>query len=164
MSDVSTSGPAEVIPAPTIEFDKLTENITLYSGVVPFTYTLETLLERLEETSGTVKWFITLHLTGFGTGQQVFVSNTVPVTLGVMTTVAFPAPIAAPPGGSHYGLQAVSNTTSGSFAMSVVVNAPIVPGGSPLVQIVNTTVNASWFIGVREIVITDPPIIMQRKD
>lgn len=164
MSDVSTLAQAEVIPQPAIEFDKMTKDITLYTGVVPFTYTVETLLERLEDSMGGVSWFLTLHVTGFGTGQQVFVSSTVPVTLGTTVTVPFPIPSITSPGSAHYGLQGLSNGTSSSFAMTVVVQPPLVGGGVPIVNIVNTTVEASWFIGVREIVITDPPIVMKRKD
>lgn len=163
-----------------IEFNKLTDSITVYTGVVPLTFTIEVFLEQLQ-TQGNSTWYITLHLTGFGTDQVVFVSNTVPVTLNTTVSVPFPSTVKPPVPSNEYNLTKFANTTvsttttdtdtdevaavgpTPSFSVNVQLNAPLIAGGIPEVVIVDTSVAASWFIGARDIVITDPPIEFRRK-
>lgn len=152
--------------------DKFADAITVYTGVVPFTFTLQIFLEEVK-VQGVATWYITVHLTGFGTRQIIFVSDTVPVTLNTLTTVPFPA-MAPPAVGSHqYDMTSVANSgytnsqadaaPTHAFAIKVRVNSPAGSGVVPTVQVDDTSLNASWFIGARDIVITDPPIKFSKK-
>lgn len=182
MSELEQVASPEIADAvgPTIEFSKLTDSITVYTGVVPLTFTIEAFLEQLEA-QGVSTWYITLHLTGFGTDQVVFVSNTVQATLNTIVSVPFPSTMQQPVASNAYNLTKFVNTSASStstedetdeapkpgptptFYVNVQVSAPPVGGGTPTVSVVNTSVAASWFIGARDIVITDPPIKFSRK-
>lgn len=165
---------------PSIEFSKLTDSITVYTGVVPLTFTIEVFLEQLEA-QGVSTWYITLHLTGFGTNQIVFVSNTVQAILNTIVSVPFPSTVQQSVASNAYNLTKFVNTGGSStstddetddepkpgptptFYVNVQVSAPPIGGGAPIVSVVNTPIAASWFIGARDIVITDPPIKFSRK-
>ncbi len=142
-----------------LPMDKLTSKITLFSGVVPLTMTIEAMVEKVEDVNMNISWYVTLHLTGFGTTQRIFMSNTVPITLGVVTPVTFP-PMSYTVGASEYGLQTIG-TAVGVSGVTAMVQLNPVPGGTPKLQILNTTIDAQWVIGAIDILITDPPIIME---
>jgi hypothetical protein len=177
----------------TIEFNKLTDSITVYTGVVPLTFTIEVFLEQLIA-QGVPTWYITLHLTGFGTDQVVFVSDTVQLTPNTIVSVPFPSTVQASVPSNKYNLTKFANavvskrstesesdtdeasndpdtSTNGAsrsgytppFTVNVQVKPPITTGGIPEVTVLNTSLAAYWVIGARDIVITDPPIVFSRK-
>lgn len=141
--------------------DKLSSKITLYSGVMPLTMTIEALVQSVEELDKELKWYVTLHLTGFGTSSRVFISETVSAVLDTVTTVPFP-PMAYPPVGStNYGLNQVGSSSVTSLSVQVKLSSPVLVGGVPSLQILNTTIDAQWIIGAIDILITDPPVLVE---
>lgn len=158
-SEVIVDAEPAPLAARGVPMDKLTSKITLFSGVIPLTMTIEGMVEKVEDVNMNVTWYVTLHLTGFGSAQRVFMSNTVAVPLGVVTPVTFP-PMSYAVGTHEYGLKSIG---AGAGASPVTAMVKLVPmmGGAPLLQIVNTTLDAQWVIGAIDILITDPPIVME---
>ncbi len=156
--DVSVK-PSVTVGKRSVYMDKLTNKITLYSGVMPFTMTIEAMVEEVQDINMNTRWYATLHLTGFGTTQNVFASNTVEIVPNVPTPVVFP-PASQAVGASSYGLAAIGSvpTVSSVTAMLKLTLSPTT--GDLELQILNTTIDAQWVIGAIDILITDPPIIM----
>ena len=101
-----------------VPMDKLTNKVTLYSGVVPLTMTIEAMVEEIQEELLPPRWYITLHLTGFGTAQRVFISETVPAVLDAITVVPFP-PVQYPVGANQYGLDSIGTAAGPGLSMEV---------------------------------------------
>lgn len=169
MSDaLQTTNEIEVTEAPLVSkrhvlMDKLTTKITLYSGVMPLSMIFEAMVEEVVDDQLNSKWYATLHLTGIGSAQNVFMSNTVQIQPGVVTPVTFP-PTSFAVGSSGYGLQSIgTGPASTSVTAMVKLTLPTPPNTDPTLTILNTTVDAQWVIGAIDILITDPPVIMEIK-
>lgn len=136
----------------------------LYGGAVPFGWSLEVYLQK-EVHSEVSTWNISLHIIAQGAEQQVFRSEPTQIIPGQAKTVVFPqlAPVVGTVGSYGVSTCEVKSHNQGTHtpkSVSVVLHTP--NGGLPHIEIVDTEIITTWLIGIRHIVLTDPPLLSNK--
>lgn len=146
---------------------QISSDMLFFAGTVPFVWSLEVYLQEILQP--VPQWFVSVHLTAEGAVTRVLKSDTVAIQPDQVCAVPFTMhPLSSrsgdPQPSSGYFLEsyAAGNSESGTIEEPsyVFLKMTLMEDLYPRIEVVDTRVRAEWIIGARDIVLTDPPVVI----